>query len=270
VRRLPQGHTLPSVDDVFDRVEAMPAVTQLWPEEPGAGSGFAADATTASVSTYAAARVLTLGAVRQLQAAARIARNSDLAKLGTHILLLRPALISTAKAAWLVETFDSAERISRAARLVAQDRNQGAIAMRKAVEQGAPTAFGAAGEAFGRTRHAVLSAVDGFAPDANERPPSEERLIRALGAEIDRYYGTDTATSDMQLLWNIASCLAHGERWYSTLTDGPREQVAEIVTRRSFDVVCSGINVTSLQILALAASNPSRGQRVGRQLAPTR
>jgi hypothetical protein len=144
--------------DVFDRVQAMPVIAELWPREPSVGSDFASDAIHAPISTYTVVRILLLDAVHRLQAAARIAQNPDLASQGTHILLLRPALVSTAKGAWLAGTADSAERTSRAARLAAEDRRQGAIAMRKAVEQGAPDMFGAVGSAFERSRAAVCGA----------------------------------------------------------------------------------------------------------------
>jgi hypothetical protein len=66
-------------------------------------------------------------------------------------------------------------------------------------------------------------------PPTRTYPHMDESMIVNLGSEIDRYYGTNSATSDVQLLWN-ASSLAHGERWYSTLTAGPRRAVAEILT----------------------------------------
>ncbi|MGC4804997.1 hypothetical protein [Micromonospora sp. DT233] len=245
--------------DVFDRVQALPTIAKLWPREPGVGSNFASDATHASISTYTVARVLLLDAMHRLQAAARIAQTPDLARQGTHILLLRPALVSTAKGAWLVQAADTADRVSRATRLVAEDRRQGASAMGKAVEQGAPDVFGAVGRAFERSRDVVLSAVRDLTPEVHRRPPRDESMIADLGSAVDSYYGTNSAMSDVQLLWNTSSSLAHGERWYSTLTAGPRRApVADILTDRSFDVVCSGLNVTGLRILTLAAArNPN-------------
>jgi hypothetical protein len=70
-----------------------------------------------------------------------------------------------------------------------------------------------------------------------------------------RYYGSNDAASDLQLLWNASSSLAHGERWYAVLTSRPdRAEVAKILTARSFDGVCSGVNVTGLRLSWLAAS----------------
>jgi hypothetical protein len=126
--------------------------------------------------------------------------------------------------------------------------------MRKAVEKGAPAAFEIARSAFDRVRREVLSVVDGIADRNKKSPPRDEPMIVCLGKDIDNYYGTDNATSDVQLLWNSASSLAHAERWYSTLTKGPRAEVADMLTMRSLDVVCSGINVTALRVTALAAA----------------
>src|SRR5688572_19897051 len=107
--------------DVFLRVRAMPALTELWPKEPGVGSDFASDVMHVSVSSYTVARILLLEAIGRVQAAAGLAQDLNLARQGAHFLLLRPALVSTAKAAWLIEVPDPAERTSRAARLVGQD-----------------------------------------------------------------------------------------------------------------------------------------------------
>jgi hypothetical protein len=244
------------VADVFDRVRAMPVMAQLWPAEPGVGSRFAADETRASVSTYTAARVLLLDAMHRLRAAAEMAENEALAEHGTHLLLLlRPALVSTAKAAWVVGPEDSAERSTRAVRLVCEDHCQGALAMRKALEQGAPNAFGSAARSFEQSSAATLASLQERSVDAEKKPPRDESLVLNLGSEIDRYYGTNDAASDLQLLWNASSSLAHGERWYSVLTSRPhRAEIAKILTVRSFDGVCSGVNVTGLRLTGLAAS----------------
>jgi len=241
--------------DVFDRVRAMPVMAQLWPAEPVVGSGFAADETRASVSTYTTARILLLDAMHRLRAAAEIAENEALAEHGTHLLLLRPALVSTAKAAWMVGPEDSGERSTRAVRLICEDQRQGALAMRKALEQGAPNAFGFAADSFERSGAATLASLHERSVEAERKPPRDESLIRNLGSEIDRYYGTNDAASDLQLLWNASSSLAHGERWYSVLTSRPhRAEVAEMLTARSLDGVCSGVNVTGLRLQWLAVA----------------
>lgn len=59
----------------------------------------------------------------------------------------------------------------------------------------------------------------------------------------------------MQILWNASSSLAHGERWFSLLAGGRRRAgVANILTTRSLDVVCSGINTTALRLVWHAAT----------------
>jgi hypothetical protein len=241
--------------DVFDRVRAMPVMAQLWPAEPAVGSGFDADETRTSVSTYTVARILLLDAMHRLRAAAEMAENEALAEHGTHLLLLRPALVSTAKAAWVVGPEDSAERSTRAVRLICEDQRQGGVAMRKALEQGAPNAFERAARSFERSGAATLASLQDRSTGAKRKPPRDESLIQNLGSEIDRYYGTNDAASDLQLLWNASSSLAHGERWYSVLTSRPRRaEVAKYLTVRSFDGVCSGVNVTGLRLVWLAAA----------------
>jgi len=95
------------------------------------------------------------------------------------------------------------------------------------------------------------------AAEIAKRPPSDENLISELGGDIDGYYGSRSGPSDLQLLWNAASSLAHGERWYSSLTGGAgRKVVAEVLTVRSTDAVCSAINVTHLRMLWLAVPRP--------------
>ncbi len=132
--------------------------------------------------------------------------------------------------------------------------------MRKAVRVGAPAAFGAVGAAFDRSRSTLLAAVRSLAVDAEEPPPRDEALIHELGEAVDEHYGSADAVPDVQLLWNASSSLAHGERWYSTLTSGSRRaQVAQTLTTRSFDVVCSGINVVSLRLLTLCLPRQGGG-----------
>ena len=118
--------------DVYERVRAMHVVTKLWPPDAVAGSGFASDPSPASISTYTVARILILEALRWLEASSKAAEDRRAGALGAHILLLRPALVSSAKCAWVIRPDDGDERAARAARLVAEDRRQGASAMDKA------------------------------------------------------------------------------------------------------------------------------------------
>jgi hypothetical protein len=165
-------------------------------------------------------------------------------------------LVATAKAAWLVRPDDSAERVQRALDLVREDQRQGVSAMLKAVGVGASSLFQSIADVFEGNRTKLQAAGSNLAA-ASKKPPSDERLIRDLGLDVDRYYGVDGTTADLQLLWNIASSLSHGERWHSLLTGRNRgNEAAQILTTRSIDAVCSAINVTSLRILWLASSPP--------------
>ena len=129
----------------------------------------------------------------------------------------------------------------------------GAKAMRDAVGQGAIPQFVSLGAAFERS--AVQ--IESRAPQKPERPPVDQVLIQTLGSDVDRYYGTDTASADMQVLWNSSSSLSHGERWFSALTSGHRRSgLADVLTVRSLDAVCSGINTTSLRLLWHVAPPP--------------
>lgn len=129
--------------------------------------------------------------------------------------------------------------------------------MRDAVSQGAMPEFGEVASKFDRSYNSLADLVS-VTP---EKQPGDEKLIRALGGDVNSYYGIDDASSDMQLLWNASSSLAHGETWFSLLSGGlQRKPLAEIFTARSFDTVCSGINTTSLRILQLATFPPAGAQ----------
>lgn len=66
----------------------------------------------------------------------------------------------------------------------------------------------------------LTSAAEMKAAEVEKRPPPDERLINERGGDIDEYYGSSDGRPDLQLLWNAASSLAHGERWYGSLTGG--------------------------------------------------
>ncbi len=231
---------------------AMRVITTLWPEGVIMGSGFATETPVGSISTYVVARILLLEALSWLSASGRVAEHDEAAVHGAHLLLLRPALVSTAKCAWMLRSDEGGERTTRALRLIMEDRRQGVVAMNKAVERGAHEAFSGVAEFFERARDAVRSAA-GRMPEIEQRPPRDEELITELGRDIDRYYGGNVGRSDLQLLWNAASSLSHGERWYTWLADaGQREELAKRMTSRSIDAVCSAINVTHLRVVSLA------------------
>ncbi|MGA3541592.1 hypothetical protein ACK8GE_20125 [Micromonosporaceae bacterium DT194] len=174
---------------------------------------------------------------------------------GTHILMLRPALVLAAKAAWIVRPARSEERVSRSLGVLLNDQRRGARAMRNAVSQGAISEFEQVASKFDRSSSNLANLV----PLASVDPLGDEKLIRELGSDVNSYYGIDDALSHMQLLWNASSSLAHGETWFPLLSGGlQRRPFAEILTAQSFDAVCSGINTTSLRILQLATTPPAQ------------
>lgn len=78
-------------------------------------------------------------------------------------------------------------------------------------------------------------------------------MIRALGHDVDTYYGTNDTLSDVQLLWNASSSLAHGETWFGQFSGGRRpRRLGALLTSRSFDAVCSGISTVSMRVVELA------------------
>lgn len=242
------------MDELLARVDAMRSTAKLWPIQPPSGSGFAEDqAANSHVSTYVVARIQLLEAIRLLETASKLIQRHGEAGSGTHLVILRPALVLTAKAAWVLRPETSPRRVARAVGIAVSDRRMGARAMKDAVDQGAPAAFGVVGEAFAR----IADHVEASACESSESPLRDVMLIRELATDVDRYYSSSDATSDMQILWNASSGLAHGERWFSSLAGGPRRtQIADTLTARSFDVVCSGINVTSWRLLWHAAPPP--------------
>lgn len=242
----------PTVTDVFDRVQAISATVTLWPDEPAPGSGFAHDLTvSADLDPYTVARTQLLTAMRRLRDAARLVQKDD--GWGTHLLMLRPALVLAAKAAWIARPDRSNERVGRALGMVLSDQRMGATAMRQAVTQGGIPEFGDVADKYERNLIDLAEAV----PIAPLKPPGDQTMIRELGGDVNDYYGSGEASSHMQLLWNASSSLAHGETWFQMLSGGlQRRQLAEIFTAQSFNTVCSGINTTSLRI-CWHATHPS-------------
>ncbi len=237
----------------------MSSISQLWPAVPSPGSPFSADDELGPLSTFTVGRVLVAEAVLRLKAGAEMAEDRQLAAHGSHFLLLRPTLVSTAKAAWLLRPDASSERVRRAVELIDAEQQQGASAMRKAVQAGAPDLFMSVAAVFDRTRNELQNRAGQVDDAALKKPPRDEQLIRDLGRDMDKCYGTTDAGADLQLLWNVSSSLSHGERWHSLLTSHARGvEVAQTLTARSLDAVCSAINVTGLRVTWMAASPPER------------
>lgn len=253
-----------TVPTVFDRVAAMRTILEVLPSEPSPHSPFELDAAGVPFKTYDVARTRLQDGIVTLNIAARAARDEPVRLLGMHLVMLRPALVSAAKAWWLVNDRSAGCRVGRGIALVAADRASGAEAMAAAASLGDLPAFGGVAKAFGLAHSQLHLAGDKRGVDI-PRLPGDGRLIDAIGIEIDAYYGTrgpESARLDARLLWNVSSGLAHGERWFRDMTTSrvgttvQREQIAETLTNRSLDVVCSALNVCFLRCLALASTPP--------------
>lgn len=88
-------------------------------------------------------------------------------------------------------------------------------------------------------------------------PPRDTELVTGLARGIDDYYGTVDAGADLQLFWHAASSLSHAERWYRALAASDAGRAfAQTLEERSFDAVCSGINVLGQTILGIQYGLP--------------
>lgn len=251
----------------------MPVVFKTLPAVALDGSGFAEDAAVVSFKTYDVVRTRLQDGVTGLLVAARMARDPTTSLLGTHLVALRAPLVAAAKGWWLTRPDDSAVRVSRAMGMIRADRQRGHDAMRAAAELGMMPELLSVAEAFGEVGR-TLEAEGLRLGVALARPPGDERLIDGLGDEIDNYYGThgrDSGRRDARLLWNASSSLVHGERWFRDLTSAhvaaqtQRRQLAELITHRSLDVVCSGLSILWQRTLFLAAA-PSEWTRQDQEL----
>ncbi|MCD1144440.1 hypothetical protein LQU92_04180 [Kocuria sp. LUK] len=240
---------------VMDRVNAMSVWMDVLPDTPSAGSGFDVDTQYVTFSTYNVAKTRLGDGLLRLAASARISDDPPQAKYGTHLLALRPALVSAAKGWWLTSSSDSASRAWNACCLLADDRKMGAEAMRRSILHGGPRTFDDIAIAFERVQHRYERDA-GDIRQGKPKVPGDTKLIQDMAADIDAYYGSVDAKSDAFLLWNASSSLAHGERWYADLHHSS-EHLAQTLTERSFDIVCSGLNLLSQRILHLAATPPT-------------
>ncbi len=82
--------------------------------------------------TFVVVRYQLLTALRRLRDAARLHKDDD--GSGSHILMLRPALVLVAKAAWILRPEQPERRVGRVVGMLVDDRRGGAQAMRKAVD----------------------------------------------------------------------------------------------------------------------------------------
>jgi len=208
-------------------------------------TNFAADTKLVNFRTYDVLRNQVMVGVTNLKIAAEMSKTPLSSTFGTHLVALRPALVSFSKATWMLAKSDSQNRIERAAGLVIADRGKGRQAMDNASKTHENEGFQAIGEAFEKAQISITAELArvGLTP---ERPPGDTRLIESLGDSIDHYYGSGgTARQDALMLWNASSSLSHGERWFSQLYP----HLASVLTDRSLDVVCSGFNLVNLHTL---------------------
>lgn len=249
---------------VLERVDAMRTLLDLLPDQPSPESRFESDAAGLPFHTYDVVRTRLQDGIVELKVAARVAQDKPVRARGLHLVMLRPALVSAAKAWWLVDDKSANSRVSRAIVMVAADRANGACAMAAAGKLGELQAFEGISEKFADARVRIQRLAEQHALDL-PRLPRDGELIDGVGREVDLYYGTRGANSarlDVRLLWNASSGLAHGERWFSDLalprlaTAAQRNQIIETLTNRSLDVVCSALNVTALRCLFLATAPP--------------
>jgi hypothetical protein len=236
------------VTDVYDRIQAVFELSQdllkadgdLHPE-----TNFAKDAALVNFRTYDVLRGHLKVGVTNLKIAAQMSKTTLHSHFGTHLVVLRPALVSFSKAMWMLAESESRVRIERAAGLIVADREHGYEALDRASRAHPDEGFRSIGEVFETAQNNIKSELEriSFAPT---RPPFDGRLVEKLGDAIDIYYGSEgSARQDALMLWNASSSLSHGERWFSQLYT----HLAKAFTERSLDVVCSAFNLVRLHTL---------------------
>lgn len=235
-------------DDVYERVQAVFELCQnllrangpLHPE-----TNFAADAGLVNFRTYDILRGHLRMGISNFKIASEMSKTPLHSHFGTHLVVLRPALVSFAKAMWILQGGESKARIERAAGLVLADRRQGQRAMGNASRAHSNEGFDAIAQAFQRAQTEVESELERVQFSAKP-PPADTVLVENLGAAIDVYYGSaGSARQDALILWNASSSLSHGERWFSQMY----AHLAQAFTERSIDVVSSGFNLVHLHTL---------------------
>ncbi|WP_043805716.1 hypothetical protein [Paenarthrobacter aurescens] len=228
--------------DVYDRVRAVFEISSDFLTEsidPPAESLFGRDAALVGFRTYDIVRTRWSTGVTNLKVAADMSQAHATSLLGTHLVALRSALLSTARGLWILSSFEPEERVARAAGVVMADRRRGREAMQAASEAATDPGFSGVAGRLEQARRKIEEELQraGISPI---RPPSETQLVIHLGNKVDDYYGgAGRSKQDALVLWSASSSLSHGERWFAELG----KPIAKIVTDRSLDVVCSGLNL---------------------------
>lgn len=228
--------------DIYDRVQAVVQVnldSLTDRTDVPADCLFGRDAALTSFRTYDIVRSRWSTGVVNLKVAADLSKAHTPTLVGAHLTVLRSAMLATAKGSWIVSSFESEERVARAAAVVMADRLQGRKAM-QAISQAAPDpGFSAVATRFEQARERIQEELQraGIAP---VELPTETKLVNGLGAAVDDYYGiAGESKRDALILWGASSSLSHGERWFADLG----KPMAKLVTNRSLDIVCSGLNL---------------------------
>jgi hypothetical protein len=237
------------VTDIYDRVNAVFEISAEFLREPAdlpSDSLFGRDAALVSFRTYDIVRTQWSTGVKNLRVAADMSGAAPAVHLGLHIVALRSALLCTARALWILSSFEPEERVARAACTVMADRRRGRAALKAAGEASHEPGLLKVADRFEEARRKIEEELQraGISP---VRSPTETQLVNHLGEKVDDYYGEDgRSKQDALVLWSASSSLSHGERWFSDLG----KSMAETVTRRSLDVVCSGLNLVWQDSLA--------------------
>lgn len=227
--------------DVYDRVQACIETSVEFLRDPAelpVESLFGRDAALVNFRTYDIVRSQWSTGVTNLKVAADMSRSSA-SLLGAHLVALRSALLPTARGLWILSSFKPEERVARAAGTIMADRRRGHEALQAASEAASDPGFSGVAQRFEQARRNIEEELlrAGIRP---VRPPSETQLVTHLGDKVDEYYGDPgSSKQDAIVLWRASSSLSHGERWFADLG----RPLAEIVTVRSLDVVCSGLNL---------------------------
>lgn len=198
--------------DVYERVQSVVQTSLQALKDPvdvPADCLFGRDASLVGFRTYDIFRTRWSTGVANLQVGSDLSKRRTPTLTGAHLTVLRSAMLATAKASWIVSSFEHEERVARAAAVVITDRLQGQKAM-QAISQAAPdpgfsdvaTRFEQAGRWI--REELVRSKI---------RPvklPSETELVVRLGTAVDEYYGTaGESKREALILWGASSSLSH-------------------------------------------------------------
>jgi hypothetical protein len=253
------------VEEIYERVRGLTSMyAELLAESHHHGAdpqcSFGQDAALVNFKTYDVVRNCMMTGILNLRTAMEISQQEKTATLGIHLMPLRSSILATSRGMWILEPWDPEARVARAAGVVIGDRRRGRAAMQHAgdaIDIGSGV-FASVAKKFSDAADEVRDSAAG-AGIVPLRCPGDRELVTLLGDAVSQYYGTGGQDRlDANLLWNASSSISHGERWFTDLG----QPVAKIVTARSLEVVCSGVNLLYHRFLAGIAINGhvSRGR----------